>query len=219
LQSGKPQIFISVADPVKSKIVSSLDKPDKGATGTSNYIPIDSIFKLADKLTPGIKSYGFIYNFGEPNAVNTIAAAKKYLDGQGVKYEEATVSNAGEVQQAAQALAAKCGAIFIPNDSSVVPAMPQVVEAANAANGGKGIPVYGTALVHVQGGALATVGIEDKKIGAVSADMAIEVFKGKKTADIPVVFFKTLDTYINAKEAKRLGVKIPKDLAGAEMIV
>jgi putative ABC transport system substrate-binding protein len=32
-----------------------MNKPDKNATGTSNFIPVDEMFKLADKLTPAAK--------------------------------------------------------------------------------------------------------------------------------------------------------------------
>jgi putative ABC transport system substrate-binding protein len=214
LQSGKPQIFIAVADPLAAKIVSSMERPDRNATGTSDYIPVDAVFALADKLTPGIRRYGFIYNFGEVNAVSTIKNAKSYLDKQGVTYQEVTVSGASEVQQAALSLAGRVDAIFIPDDSLVVSAMPQIVEAATAAK----IPVYGTALVHVVGGSLATVGIDDRLIGQRSADMVIDVLNGKKIADTPVVTFDTLNTVINRDTARKLGVTIGPEFAGVMFV-
>jgi putative ABC transport system substrate-binding protein len=217
LQSGKPQVFIAVADPVGSKIVPSIEHPS-AATGTSNYIPIDALFELADKLTPGIKNYGFIYNFGESNAVATVKRAVAYLKDRGLQSVESTVSNAGDVQQAAVDLAGKCDAIFIPNDSMVVSAMPQVIAIAEEARDGKGIPVYGTDMVHVKYGALATVGIDDREIGAESADMVIALFRGKKIADLPVFTFKKLETLVNKKTAERLGVKIPSDLSNVQFI-
>jgi putative ABC transport system substrate-binding protein len=214
LESGKPNIFIAMSDPVAARVVTTMDKPDKNSTGTSNYIPTDRLFELADKLTPGIKRYGFIYNFGEANAVSTIGKAKEYLDARGIAYQEVTVSNSSEVQQAAEALAGKVDAIFIPNDSMVVSAMPQIVTIANAAK----IPVYGTALVHVTSGALATVGIDDRLIGSRSADMVIDIFNGKKIVDTPVVTFDTLYTVVNDATAKTLGVAIPADLRDVQVV-
>jgi putative ABC transport system substrate-binding protein len=199
---------------VGARVVSALNKTDKNSTGTSNYIPADRIFQLADKLTPGIKTYGFIYNFGEPNAVGTIAKAKQYLDSKSIKYQEVTVSNSGEVQQAAESLVGRVDAIFIPNDSLVVSAMPQIVAIATA----KRIPVYGTALVHVMTGGLATVGIDDRLIGRRSAEMAVDYFKGKKIADAPVVTFDTLYTVLNSTTASTLGISIPAEFKDATLI-
>ncbi|MDR2808191.1 MAG: ABC transporter substrate-binding protein [Spirochaetaceae bacterium] len=214
LESPKPVIFISVVDPVAAGIMAAMDKPNKNATGTSNYIPVDSLFELADKITPGIKTYGFIYNLGETNAVLTIKRAKEYLAERGIAYQEITVSNSSEVQQAAEALARRVDSIFIPNDSLVVQAMPQIVETAN----NEKIPVYGTALTHVNGGALATVGISDFLIGARSADMLIEYLEGKPIASIPAVTFDNLYTIINDTTAQTLGITIPQEFAGATRI-
>jgi putative ABC transport system substrate-binding protein len=214
LESKTPAVFISVADPLAAGVVTSMEKPDKNATGTSNYIPVDALFQLADRLTPGIKRYGFIYNFGEVNAVSTIKKAKEYLDSRGVAYQEVTVGNSSEVQQAAQSLAGRVDAIFIPNDSMVVSAMAQVVSIAEEAK----IPVYGTALVHVVNGALATVGIDDRLIGSRSADMVVDYLEGKNIADMPVVFFDTLYTVINERTAAAIGLEIPAEFADATRV-
>ena len=58
LESDIPVFFISVSNPVGARIISDMEKPDKNATGTSNAIPVNEIFDLADQLTPGCKTYG-----------------------------------------------------------------------------------------------------------------------------------------------------------------
>ena len=105
MESGIPVFFISVSNPVGAGIITDMARPDKLATGTSNAIPVEEMFKLADKLTPGIQSYGILYNTGEINSVTTAANAKAYLEGQGLKAVEAVVTASSEVQQAAQNLA------------------------------------------------------------------------------------------------------------------
>ena len=116
LESDIPVFFISVSNPVEARIISDMEKPDKNATGTSNAIPVNEIFDLADQLTPGCQTYGFLYNTGEINAVTTVESCKEYLDSIGLSYEEAVVTNSSEVQQAAQSLVGKVDAFFIPND-------------------------------------------------------------------------------------------------------
>lgn len=127
-----PVVFISVTDPVAAGIMGDMAKPDKNATGTSNIVPVDEIFTLAGKLTPDVKNIGILYCSGEKNAVLTAEKAKAYLDTTDYTYEEVTVASSNEVQQAAQSLAGKVDAIYIPIDSTVQSAMAQVVEAANA---------------------------------------------------------------------------------------
>ena len=207
LGSDVPVIFISVTDPVGAGIMGDMAHPDKNATGTSNAVPVDEIFKLAATLTPDVKNYGILYSASETNAAITVEKAKTYLDGAGIAYTEQVVTSSGEVQQAAQALADTCDAIYVPIDSVIQSAMPQVAEVATEA----GIPVYGSSAVMVASGALATVSVSDQEIGALSADMADRYFKGTAIADIPATTLDTFQTVVNGATAEALGVNVPED--------
>lgn len=215
LKSQTPQVFIAVSDPVKAGIVTTLDKPDHNATGTSNPIPIDKIIELSEKMTPGIKTFGIIYNTSEVNSVSTVKKAEEYMDAQGYAYKEAVVTNSSEVQQTIQGLLGQVDAIFVPNDSVIQNAMPTVAEAAKAAKK----PVYGSSAVMVNSGALATVAIGDEKIGAASADMAIQILEGKTPADIPAVNVEATDTVINQTTADAMGITISEDISKTATVV
>jgi len=215
MDSGIPVFFISVSNPVGAGIISDMSKPDKNATGTSNAIPVSEMFKLSEKLTPGKKTYGLIYNTSEINSVTTIKNAKEYMDKNGLSYKEAVVTASSEVQQAAQSLAGSVDAFFIPNDSMVQSAMPQVAEVAKDAK----IPVYGSSAVMVASGAFATISIDDQTIGAISADMADRFLKGSKMEEIPSVVVSDFTTVINETTAGAIGVEIPQDvLSGAKIL-
>jgi putative ABC transport system substrate-binding protein len=213
-ESATPLFFISVTDPVSAGIMGALDRPDRNATGTSNLVPVDEIFRLADTLTPGIKRFGILYNTGETNAVLTVRKAKAYLDSKGIAYIEATVSNSSEVQQAAESLARRVDAIYIPIDSMVQSAMPQVAQIAREAK----VPVYGSSPVMVVSGALATVSVEDRLVGAVAGEMLDQYFNGKPLAEIPAVTMSLFNTVINAETAGILGITIPDSLSRAILI-
>lgn len=203
-----PVVFISVTDPVGAGVMEALDKPSLGATGTSNVIPVDEIFKLADELkTKDISTYGLLYCTGETNAVSTVKKAKAYLDEQGKKYAEVTVANSSEVAQAAAQLASKADLIYVPVDSTVQSAMPQVVEAATKA----GIPVYGSDPVMVKSGALACVSVSNEELGRASARMAVKITNGTPVADVPAVTFDTFTPVVNKATADALGVTLPQD--------
>ena len=213
--SDTPVIFISVSDPVSAGLLSDMEHPDQNCTGTSNAIPVEEIFALSDQLTPGCETYGFIYNTGEINSVTTVENAKAYLDAQGLSYEEVVVTNSSEVQQAAQSLVDQVDAIFVPNDSVVQAAMPQVAEVAREA----GIPVYGSSAVMVDSGALATVAISDTEIGAVSADMAVEYFNGTAIEDIPAQVVGASDLVINSDTVEALGLELSQEVQDSATFV
>lgn len=215
MNSGIPVFFISVGNPVGAGIITDMSKPDKNTTGTSNAIPVSEMFKLSDKLTPGCKTYGLIYNTGEVNSVTTIEKAKAYMDENGLSYKEAVVTASSEVQQAAQSLAGEVDAFFIPNDSMVQSAMPQVAEVAKDAK----IPVYGSSAVMVASGAFATISIDDVTIGSMSADMADKFLKGTKIEEIPAVTFTEFTTVINKTTADAIGVTVAKDILDSAKVV
>ena len=208
METDIPVIFISVSNPTGAGIITDMAKPDKNATGTSNAIPVGDIFDLADKLTPGCKTYGFLYNTGEVNSVTTVESAKEYLDSIGLSYEEAVVTNSSEVQQAAQSLAGKVDAIFVPNDSVIQSAMPLVSEVAREAK----LPVYASSATTVNSGAFATIAISDTEIGKISGDMAVQYFEGTAIEAIPSVVVPASATVINQDAADALGLTFSEDV-------
>lgn len=215
MDSDIPVVFISVSAPVAAGVTSSMEKPDKNATGTSNAIPVSDIFNLSDSLTPGNKTYGLIYNTGEINSVNTVKDAKSYLDGKGLKYVEAVVTNSSEIQQAAESLVGSVDAIFVPNDSVVQSGMAQITEITRKNK----IPVYACSATTVQSGAFATVAMNDKQIGSQSADMAVEILGGRKVADVPSVVVPASGTVINQNTMEALGVTIPDSVKSTAQLI
>lgn len=208
MESDTPVVFIAVSAPVAAGVITDMDKPDKNATGTSNAIPVEDIFGLADELTPGCETYGFLYCTSEVNSVNTIESAKEYCDAEGISYREATVTNSSEVQQAAESLVGKVDAIFIPNDSVIQSAMSLVTDVARENK----IPVYGSSATMVDSGVFATVAISDKEIGAMSADMAAEILGGRKVSEVPAVVVPASSTVINSVTLEALELTLPDDI-------
>lgn len=200
-----PVVFISVTNPVASGILTTMETPDKNATGTSNIVPVDQIFSLAKKLTPAVKNIGILYCSGEQNAVQTADKAKTYLTENGYTYKEVTVANSSEVAQAAQSLAGDVDAIYVPIDSTVQTAMSEVVKAATD----KKIPVYGSDPVMVKSGALACVSCSNAQLGQKSAEMADEILRGKKVSEVPAVAMEEFQYVISRATADALGITVP----------
>lgn len=202
----KPMIFISVTDPVAAGITSSLEKPDKGITGTSNVSDVKAIFEFAEELDPAALSgkVGILYCSGEKNAEVAAKAAQEYLEGRQIEVDVRTVTNSSEVQQTAATLASGVSCIYVPVDSVVQSAMSQLTQTATKAN----IPVLGTDPVMVKDGALESVSCSNTTLGAKSADMAIKALEGTKISDLPVEVLASDDYAVNGATAKALGINL-----------
>ena len=215
LDSGVPQFFISVSNPVGAGVITDMAAPDMNATGTSNAIPVEEMFHLADQLTPGCRVFGLLYCQSEINSVTTANQAKAYMDANGLDYVEAIVTNVSEVQMAVDSLLETVDAIFVPNDSVIQTAMRVVADSAAE----MGVPVYGSSAVMVESGAFATISIGDRQIGAITADMLHRYLNGTPIEEIPAVVVDEFTMVINQTTADMLGVAIPADVLETAVIV
>jgi len=202
--SDIPVIFAASTDPVAAGLVATLANPDANVTGTSDRICVVSIFDFALQLTPDIQTVGFVYNLGEVNSVSVINDAKALFAQLGLQYREATVTNTGEVHQAALSLVGHVDAIFTPIDNTVAAAMPTLAQVAIDAS----IPVFTGADSKVMDGGLATVGIDYGILGAETARMVSRVLGGAAIADVPVVTMEDFRTMVNRETAEAIGVSL-----------
>ncbi|WRS28475.1 ABC transporter substrate-binding protein [Oscillospiraceae bacterium MB08-C2-2] len=199
-----PILFSAVTDPVGARLVDDANKPSGNITGTSDSIPVESIFALAKELRPDDKTFGLVYNLGEDNSVSVIKETKAYLDANGMKYTEVTVANSSEVQQAVQSLVGRVDAIFSPIDNTVAKSMPLAADIALKAK----IPFYTGADSMVEDGGLATVGIDYEELGKKTAQMAVEIIEGKAISELPVATMDNYRVVINTETAEALGLDV-----------
>lgn len=203
-----PVLFSACTDPVGSGLVDNLERPGKNVTGTSDAVSAQRVMELAKRITPGISSVGVLYSSGETNSAAVVEDLRKYTDYIGMTLVEATVTNSSEVKQAAQFLAGKVDAIFLPIDNTIASAMPAVAQVAVEAR----VPIYAGADSLVKDGGLAAYGINYEALGEETADMAAQILNGKKPGDIPVRSINDMDIYLNLATAGALGITIPEDI-------
>lgn len=204
-----PVVFAAVSYPVEAGLVGSMDKTDGNVTGVTNAIAIEDIFELAKALTPGAKTFGFIYNTGEVNAVSSVDRAKEYCDQNGLSYTEAIITSTNELSQAARSLSGKVDAIFTPNDNMVASAMPTLAQEAVAMK----LPVYVGADSMVADGGFASVGIDYTILGAQVAQMVERIaLEGQSVDENPIEVVNEYARLINETTAKAIGVPIPDEL-------
>lgn len=212
-----PVIFGTVTDPVGAGLVASFEKPGGNVTGTSDMTPVKDQLALFGQLE-GVKKVtkvGMIYNTGEDNSVFTVAQAKAAAKELGLEIVEATVTQANEVQQAAQSLVGRVDGLYLITDNTLAQGIQSVLALATAQK----LPTVSVERSYVEQGALITAGFDYYQLGKQTGALAADVLKGKKPADLPVQTSKELNVSLNTKTLGALGVKLPESLmAKAEKI-
>lgn len=204
-----PILITAVTDPVEAGLAKSMDKPDTNVTGTSDDLPIGKQFELLKKLLPNSKKVGILYNTSEKNSEIQVNNARAAAPDFGLEILSAGITNVNEIPQALESLLSKVDTLYIPTDNMVVSALPMVTSQAYKKN----IPVMGSEKGHVEGGALATNGIDYYKLGFQTGLMAVDVINGKAPKDIAITKLDELQLVINTDAAKKLNITIPEDIA------
>lgn len=202
-----PILFTAVTDPVSAQLVKSMEAPGGNVSGTTDLNPVAKQVELIKKLKPDAKTVGIIYSSGEVNSEVQVKLARETAQKEGLTLVEKAVTNAGEVQAAAESL--NVDAIYVPTDNNVVSALTSIIQVAEQ----KKIPVVAGEGDSVKNGAVATWGIDYEKLGYQTGLMAVKILKeGKNPGEMPVESQTDVKLVINSKAAGRMGVTIPEDL-------
>lgn len=214
--SDIPILITAVTDPVEANLVESMEQPDTNVTGTTDMNPISEQFELLKDLVPGANKVGVIYNAGEVNSQVQVDIVKEVAADLGLEIIEATVAGSADVMQAAQSLVSRVDVIYVPTDNTVVEAAQAVIQVANNSN----IPIIAGESSVVDQGGLATIGINYKKLGRQTGEMALRIIDGASPQDMPIESQTDFNIIVNAGNAELLGITIPEDILNkAEQVI
>ena len=203
--SDIPVVFSAVSDPLGAKLVSSLEKPGKNITGTSDYLDTASIMNLVFAVNSGVKKMGLLYDLGQDSSTAAIKEAKAFLEEKGIEVIERTGTTVDEVVLAAQALVSdKVDAVFTPTDNTIMKAELSIYEIFAKA----GIPHYTGADSFALNGAFLGYGVDYANLGEQTAEMIAEILVDKKSpAEMAVRTFDNGTATVNTETCEALGLK------------
>ena len=203
-----PVLFTAVTDPVSSDLVESEEAPGSNVTGTSDMNPVAEQIELITEIVPDARTIGVVYGSGEVNSEVQVELAREAAEAEGLDLVEATVTNAGEIKQATESLG-DVDAIYTPTDNLVASGLGALIGVAEE----RGIAVVGAESAHVEGGAVATLGIDYEKLGRQTGEMAVRILQeGADPASMPVETSQELELVVNPAAAERMGVELPDAL-------
>lgn len=198
-----PITVTAVTDLVGAKLVDSNEKPGGNLTGTTDWAPVEKQIELLLSIVPDAKTVGIAYNAGETNSKIQGDAAEAALKKAGVAAKVLTANTTNDVQQVITSLAKDADAIYIPTDNTFATAAPVVGDVAKQTK----TPVVTGSVEQVDGGALATYGIDYKSLGKLTGKMAAEILDGKaKPAEMPVQSADSFTLVVNEEMAAALGI-------------
>lgn len=210
-----PILITAVTDPVDAGLAESLEKPGTNVTGTSDVAPMDRQFQLLKELLPNAKKVGIIYNTSERNSEIQVEMAKKLSGDYGLEIITQGITGTNEMPQVLDSISGKIDAMYIPTDNMVASSMAIISQKCMD----KKIPIIGSEQAHVEGGALATEGIDYYKLGFQTGLMAIEVLNGAKPETMAIETLKETTLAINIDAAKQLGIVIPQEMLDKAEII
>ena len=106
-------------------------------SGTSDLAPLDQQEKMIVELVPDVKKVAILYCSAEANSKFQATEIEKYLDEDGIAYQEYTFADSNDLQSVVNSAVSDCDAMYIPTDNTAASNMTIVSNVTEPA----GIPI------------------------------------------------------------------------------
>jgi putative ABC transport system substrate-binding protein len=160
------------------------------------------------KLVPGLRAVGTIYNPAEANSVKEMSLAREIFGQRGIRLEEVAINASNEVLQSVQILAGKnIQAVWVPGDNTAVTGYEGAVKGASDAH----LPLITDDCDSLPRGGLACMGVGAYPAGVAAGKLAGRVLRGASPKDLPFEEVAVEQTAISRASAQQLGIKIPEE--------
>ncbi|MBG9367462.1 ABC transporter substrate-binding protein [Streptococcus sp. NLN64] len=196
-----PSVFTAVTDPVSAGLIDSLEKPGGSMTGSTDASDVKGQMEMLLKVVPEVKTVGIFYNSSEVNSEVQAKEAEKILKDKGIKVVTKTVTTTNDVQQAVTSLAGQVEAIYFPLDNTVASTASTIGDVLKEAK----VPAMGSDNAVIEA-ALFTYGVDYHAIGVQAGELAVDILKGKKPADLAVKTPEKASVAVNEEMAQALGI-------------
>ena len=206
----KPVVFTCVTDPLVAGAGKSRTEHLPFVTGVGSFPPVDHTLDLMQRLIPGLKSVGTVYNPAEANSVKEMSVAREIFRTRGIRLEEVTVNASNEILQSVQILTSKgIQAVWVPGDNTAIEGYEGAVKGASDAH----LPLITEDCDSLPRGGLACIGVSAYSSGLASGTLAGRILRGTTPKDLPFEEVAVEELSISRSNASQLGIKIPDELA------
>ena len=156
MSRSKPVVFTYVYDPIAAGAGKSRTDHLAHVTGVGSFPPVQETVDTIQRLVPGVRAVGTLYNSSEANSVKVVGVARGIFEQRGIQLREIAITGTSEIWQAAQVLTHRgVQALWVTGDNTALQGFDAIVKAARDAK----LPLVINDPEFVQRGALVAVGI------------------------------------------------------------
>jgi putative ABC transport system substrate-binding protein len=206
-----PIVFMYVPDPVGSKLVESIRRPGRNATGMTNFSLTLSEKRLEflKEIIPSLSRVALLVN---PNArISDLYVEQSKAAGPklGLTTQAFPAASLGELEGTFDAmLKARMQAVVVNAESLFYQGKEAIAKLAIA----RRLPTCVWVREVLEAGALLSYGVDQRGIARRVPVYVDRILKGEKPAEMPVEQPTRFELIVNAKTAKALGIRVPETL-------
>ncbi len=206
-----PIVFLTSDDPVASGLVQSLSRPGANMTGVT-WLAVElgtKNLELIGELLPTTSNIAALVNPNRPTAETQIRNASGAAKALGKTLRILTAGTKDDIEAAFRTIASdNIGALFITVDPLFIVNRLQII--ASAAK--QAIPTVYFQREFVDLGGLMSYGANAHDAAKLCGGYAGRILKGDNPGDLPVQQSTRIETVINLRTARALGLTVPATL-------
>ena len=204
----KPVVFTCVTDPIAAGAGKTRTDHLPFVTGVGSFPPVSRSLDMMQKLVPGLRAVGVMYNPAEANSAKELTVAREIFRSRGVRLEEVAIAGSNEVLQAVQILSGRdISMVWVPGDNTAIEGYEGAVKGATDAR----LPLITDECTELPRGGLACLGISLRQAGTASGRLAGRVILGTNPKEIPLGEVAVEQVGLSQSNADRLGITIPAE--------
>ena len=206
-----PIVFVTGADPVKTGLVDSFNRPGGNLTGVSVLTSIlgPKRLELLRELLPSTSTIALLVNPSNPNVAADAPETEAAANALGRRLEVLTASTEPDLEAAFTTMVKRqAGALVVMPDPLFLARREQLVALAAR----YAVPTIYPFREFTETGGLMSYGTPFLDLFQQAGTYTGRILKGAKPADLPVQQSSKLELVINLKTAKALGLTIPPTL-------
>ena len=217
-----PIVFISVADPVASRLVNTLARPGGNITGVSNLVAelVGKCVELLNQVVPGANRVAVLWQsgaFGERTEQHMRKSAEAAARALGIRLQFVEARGPENLDRAfADMTRGQAGGLTVLGTAMFISERKHIVGLAAKHR----LPAVYPWREAVDSGGLMSYGPNLADLFRRAATYVDKILKGSKPGDLPVELPTKFELFINLKAAKALGLAIsPSLLARADQVI
>ncbi|MDR0340176.1 MAG: ABC transporter substrate-binding protein, partial [Puniceicoccales bacterium] len=126
-----PIVFASVTDPVAARLITNWSASGTNVTGVSDAVALEEQICFLEKLCPGLRAIGLLYNPSEVNSTLVLKEMGRLLGARQIRLVPAPVQRPADIPLAVRSLKGKVDLIYTPTDNTIGSAYESLAKAAD----------------------------------------------------------------------------------------